>query len=107
MKTTKAVVTVLVTVILVAAVSIGAYKLNWWLKEDSVNRTSQINQDSYGRQNALVEQILDDIKDAETLGIPAGQRIAIVDQICDSAAKLNNTIPLPNSAQNFIYLECA
>jgi len=93
-------------ILVVVLVAVGGYQLHWWLRGQEVNRSAQINQQGYGRQNALVEQILDDIKDAETLGIPAGQRIAIISQICDSAGKLTGSIELPFAAQQFINQEC-
>lgn len=83
-----------------------AGNLGWWIKGASVNKNARIQQDSYGRQNALVEQIYDDIKDAETVGIPAGQRIAIVSQICDSVGKLTGSIQLSASATAFVAKEC-
>lgn len=97
---------VLFAIVVVALVIVGGYQLGWWLKKDAVNRNAKINQDTYGRQNALVEQILDDIKDAETPGIPAGQRIAIVGQICDSANKLTGSIKLTGNAAAFVAREC-
>lgn len=92
--------------ILAIALVVGLFFLGFWIKSYSTNRDAQILQQTYGRQNALVEQILDDIKDANTPAIPAGQRIAIVDQICDAAAKLTGSIALPQSAQTFIFTEC-
>lgn len=78
----------------------------WWLRGDAVNRNAQIRQDTYGRQNALVEQILDDIREVENPNVPPNQRAAVIDQICDSAAKLTGSIELPNNARNFINGEC-
>ncbi len=97
---------VLLAIVLIAAVIVGGYQLGWWLKKDAVNRNAKINQDTYGRQNALVEQILDDIKDAETAGIPPQQRVAIIGQICDSANKLTGSIQLTGNAANFVAREC-
>jgi hypothetical protein len=97
---------ILLAVIVAVAVIIGGYQLGWWLEKDSVNRRARINQDSYNRQNALVEQVLDDISEAQDPNLPAAQRAAIVDQVCDSAAKLTGSIELPLSAQNFINQEC-
>lgn len=91
---------------LTAGLAVGGYQLHWWLRDQSVNRTAEINQDSYGRQNALVEQILDDVKEAQDPAIPAAQRIAIVDQICNSATKLTGVIALPQNALTLIAQEC-
>ena len=61
MKTSSAVAIGVGAIVLTAGIAVGGYQLNWWLRDQAVNRTAEINQDSYGRQNALVEQILDDI----------------------------------------------
>jgi hypothetical protein len=100
------VLSVIVGLLLIVGITIGGYQLNWWLREDAVNRTSEINQDSYARQDALTSQVLDDIAEAQDPAIPDAQRIAIIDQICDSAAKLTGAIALPNSANQFIAKEC-
>ena len=97
---------VILGLILVGVLVVGLFLGGWWLKEYGVNRNAQILQDTYGRQNALVEQILDDIAEAEG-NIPANQRVAIVDLVCDSAAKLTSTIELPFSAQQFIQENCS
>lgn len=105
MKTFKSVISVILITFFSVAAIIGLFFLGWWLKEYAVNRNAEINQDTFGRQNALVEQILDDIGEAEG-NIPPNQRIAIVDGICDSAAKLTGTIELPFNAQRFIQENC-
>jgi hypothetical protein len=92
--------------VLSLAVIIGLFFLGWWIKEYAVNRNAEIRQDSYGRQNALVEQILDDIAEAES-NIPPAQRVAIIDGICDSEAKLTGSIELPTNAQRFIQENCS
>ena len=103
LKTTLAVVGIAVTVALVA---VGIYLGSWWVMRDSTNRDAGIRQDSYGRQSALVEAILDDIREADAPATPQAQRVAIVTIICDNAAKLTGSIELPYSAQNFINKEC-
>lgn len=91
---------------IIVVLIVGLFFGGWWLKEYGVNRNAEILQDTYGRQNALIEQILDDIGEAEG-NIPPNQRIAVVDQICDSAAKLTSTIALPYNAQQFIQENCS
>ncbi len=91
---------------LVVLIAVGGWQGGWWLQKASTDRNARIQQDTYGRQNALVEQILDDIKDAETVGIPPAQRKAIVGQVCDSAAKLTGSIQLSTNAQAFVAREC-
>lgn len=90
----------------VVAICVVGYLGYWWLRGNSTTREAQVQQNTYGRQNALVEQVLDDIRDAETVGIPPAQRVAIVDQVCDAAAKLTGSIALPAHAAAFIAQEC-
>ncbi len=88
------------------ALSVGIYLGSWWLREDSTDRNAQILQNTYGRQNALVEQILDDIEEANEPNIPDSQREALVDIVCDSYSKLTGSIQLPRYASSFIAQEC-
>jgi hypothetical protein len=104
-RTLGKVASVVLGVILVGILVVGLFFGGWWIKEYGVNRNAQIFQDGYGRQNALVEQILDDIGEAEG-NIPANQRVAVIDGICDSAAKLTGSIQLPYNAQRFIQENC-
>lgn len=96
----------LLALVVVVAVVIAAYFGIWWLRRDVTDREARVQQQTYGRQNALVEQILDDVEEALDPDIPANQRAALTDIICDSAAKLTGSIQLPNFAQNFISEEC-
>ena len=106
MKVLVASVASVLVAVLIVVIGVGGYLGGWWLREDAVNRTAQINNDSYNRQNALVEQILDDITEAQDPSIVSGQRIAIVSQICDSAGKLTGAISLSFSTEQFISEEC-
>lgn len=95
------------TLLLVVLLGVGAYLGGWWLQEDSVNRNAVITNNGYNRQTALVSSILDDIKEVEGPNVPAAQRRAIIDQICDNAAQLTGTATLGYNAQNFINTECS
>lgn len=106
MSKTGIVFSVIGGLVVIVALTIGGWQLGWWLKDETVNRNAQILQDSYGRQNALVEQTLDDIREVEAGNLPPQQVIAITAQICDSAAKLTGTIQLPPSAASFVAREC-
>lgn len=97
---------VVAALVLVVVIVIGGYQLGWWLKGNAVNRNAVIQQDSYGRQNALIEQVYNGIKEAETPAIPAGQRTAIISQVCDAAGKLTGSIQLTTSAAAFVQREC-
>ena len=106
MSKVKTTLTTVLAIVIIVVISVNGYQLSWWLKTDSVNRTSRINQNSYGRQNALTEQILDDIREVEGPNVPEAQKKAITAQICDSAAKLNNSIDLGANAEAFIARNC-
>lgn len=90
----------------VVGLAVGGWFLYWTLHRSGVNREAEIQQGTYGRQNALVEQIIDDIVEAQDDALPANQRAAIVDRICDSAAKLNHSIDLPAGVDEFLHKEC-
>jgi len=103
LKTTLAVIGIVVTVVVVA---VGIYLGSWWLVRDTTNRDAEVRQQTYGRQNALVEAILDDIREAEAPATPPEQRVAIVNIVCDNAGTLTGSIELPRHAQTFINQEC-
>lgn len=94
-------------VLLGMALLVGLYLGGWWLIRENTDRSAQVLQQTYGRQNALVEQILDDIGEATGPNLPPAQRVALVDIICDSAAKLTGSIQLPSNAETFIAKECS
>lgn len=98
--------TAVAVALIIVVVCVGGYLGIWWITKDSTNRQAEINQNSYQRQNALVEQILDDIDEAESPSVPDNQRLALIDIICDSAAKLTGSIELPRYAQTFVNQEC-
>jgi hypothetical protein len=108
-------VAVVVVALLTAGLSIGAWQLGWFVEEKNTERRGRIDQETYQRQNALVEAMLDDVREVRSIDISAAeapspqldaQRTAIVSQICDSAAKLNGTIDLDVSTQAFVTVEC-
>lgn len=97
---------VLLAVTLVIVAIVGIYLGFWWLRHDTTDRGARVQQRTYGRQNALVEQILDDIREADAPATPPQQRAAIIDIVCDSYDKLTGSIQLPPHAQSFIIKEC-
>ena len=106
MSKTSIVLSSIIGVMLLGIIVVGGWQLGWWLKSETVNRNAVILQDSYGRQNALVEQVLDDVREVEAGNLPPQQVIAITSQICDSAAKLTGSIQLPPSAASFVARAC-
>ena len=103
MRTITAVAT---AIALVVGLAIGGWQLGWWMQAESVNRTAQISQDSYGRQNALTEAVLRGINQLEDPNLPSVQRTALVNEVCFNAARLTGAIQLPQSATTFIAQEC-
>lgn len=97
----------LLTLCLVVGLAVGGWKLHWWMAEESTDLSARINQTTYQRQNALVEQIIDDVREASDPALPPAQRTAIVAQICDSASKLTGSIPLTGSTATFVAKECS
>jgi hypothetical protein len=97
---------IILVIFLSILIAVGLFFLGFAIKKYTTDRNAQILQNTYGRQNALVEQILDDISEAEG-EIPDNQRIAIIDGICDSAAKLTGSIQLPFNAQQFVQENCS
>lgn len=97
---------VVLGVILVVAFTIGAYKLSWWVEEDTTNRQAEINDKSYNRQLAIVDQIQDDVAEVQQGGLPEGQVKAIVDQICQNADRLTGRVALGPNAERFVQREC-
>lgn len=95
-----------VGVVVVVALAIAGWQLNWFVKSKDVNRNAQILNNSYGRQTALVDAINKELVDAQTPGLPDGQRKAIVAQLCDNAGHLTGTITLSLVAREFIAKEC-
>lgn len=106
MKTTTKVMLGITIIITTVAVLIGGWHLNWWMKDQSTNKTAVIYQDSYGRQNALIEAILQEATDATDPNIPQAQRTAIITEMCFNAAKLTGAIALPFNVQTLINQEC-
>jgi hypothetical protein len=102
----KTVLGVIAALAATAVLAVGGYQAGWWLQKDAVNRTAKINAGSYNRQAALVDEVLNGIRDALGDGIPAQQRTAIVAQVCNAAAKLTDTSQLPAGAVLFIGKEC-
>lgn len=103
----------------VAAVLVGLWFGGWWLREDSVNRTSEINNDSYARQNSLAEQVIDLHSEIADLDVRAAgdltdeqkeligtQRAALVTNLCDAYDQTTGTTTIPSDIHAFAAQEC-
>jgi hypothetical protein len=108
----------LLSVVALVLITVGGYLGGWWLKEDSTNRNTEIQDSSYGRQTALVDEVLDSANEVARIDVAIAsadtatqeaylsQRAAIVLTMCDSAAKLTGKVPLSASAESLIFQEC-
>jgi hypothetical protein len=110
---------VLLLAALAAAVLVGLYQGGWWLREDGVNRTSRINNDSYARQEALADEIIDLHTQVADLEVTAAgdvtaeqktliltQRTALVRNLCASYDQSTGTTTLPTDIHSFAAQEC-
>jgi hypothetical protein len=102
-----------------AAVIAGLWFGGWWLREESVNRTSEINNDSYARQTALAEEVIDlhsqiadldvraagDLTDGQKTLIGT-QRAALVTNLCGAYDQTTDTVTIPSDIHAFAAQEC-
>lgn len=109
----------ILAVLLVGGFLVASYLGGWWLREDAVNRTSQINNDSYARQSALAEEVIDlhtqvadldvrlagDVTDSQATLINT-QRAALVVNLCETYDQTTGTTTLPNDIHSFAAQEC-
>lgn len=119
MSTPTRVLVALAGVVLAVAVAIGGWQLGWWMNEESVNRTARISNDSYARQSALVDDVLDKHRTAldidvqittatpEQASVLRAQRIAVVAQLCDSFGQIKTAVTVPTSVAAFASQECS
>jgi hypothetical protein len=102
-----------------AAVLAALWFGGWWLREESVNRSSEINNDSYARQTALVEEVIDlhtqiadlDVKAAgdvtdEQKTLILTQRAALVTNLCSAYDQTTDTVTIPSDIHAFAAQEC-
>ncbi len=95
-----------------AILAVAAWQLGWFVEAKNTDRRTQVNDLSQGRQQALTSKVLRDIRTVRDIDTQeqteavAAQRVAIVDDICDSAGLLSGSVTLPTSAQDFINQEC-
>lgn len=92
-------------ILLLGGIAVGGYQLNWWLKEESVNRTAEIRRDSFDRQETLRDELIDQADDLAGLDVQLanptitddqstalnGQREAMRRQLCSLAADITGS----------------
>lgn len=109
----------ILAVVVGAGVLAGLWLGGWWLREQSVNRNSEINNDSYARQMALSEQIIDLYPQITDLDVRAAgdvtdeqktliltQRAALVTNLCAAYDQTTGTVTLPSDIHAFAAKEC-
>lgn len=121
MKTVGKGCAVIVGVILIIALAVGVgfagREFNWWLRKDNTDRQTKINDQSYSRQTALKDTVMNDAKEISRIDVALtqpgantvalnGQRKAIVSDMCDAAGSLTGKVKLSVSAQTLITQEC-
>lgn len=103
---------VIVGFVVVAALSVAAWQIGWKVEEKNVDRRTEIGNDSLGRQQALTDQVLNEISTIRDIDTQQqtpeviAQREAIVEQMCSNASKLTGRITMAPTAQSFITTEC-
>lgn len=104
---------------IVALILVGLFFGGWWLREYAVNRSSEINNDSYARQTALAEEIIDLHKQITDLDVRAAgdvtekqkvligtQRAALVNNLCSAYDQTTGTVTIPPDILSFATKEC-
>lgn len=105
--------------LLVVAALVGLYFLGWFLKEQAVNRTTAINNDSLARQSALVNEVTDLHTQITDLDVTlAGEltgsqknavltnRAALVNNLCDRYGQMTDKVTISPSIDAFASKEC-
>lgn len=99
----------LAAAVAVVVLLIGGWQLYWKLHRSSVNREAAINQTSYNRQTALVDDINREFQAINVPGITDGQRKAYTNQLCDDWVRLTPTFQANTSQtiHTFVTQECS
>lgn len=106
MRATKATLAIILAIIVVVALSIGAWQLNWFVAAKNTDKTTQIIDASLGHQDALRTKILENIRQVTGPGVPDVQKTQINGEICDAAGQLTGKVKLPQAAITYIAQEC-
>lgn len=115
---TQTLLLILGGLLFVGVVTTAGYLGGWWLREDVVQRTAEIREDTFARQTALQDEILGlhgditkidvqmtDANEDQRKALKA-QRRALVTKICDAEARLNEGTNLPTDVEQFLEEEC-
>jgi len=109
---------VLLFVILLIAILVGGYLGGWWLREDRVQRTAEIDETTFARQTALQNEVLDLNRDIRNIDVqlntateqqrPAlvAQRQATVNRFCDAHGRMTGSVTIPDNVAATASQEC-
>lgn len=105
-------------VVVIGAIVLGGWLAGWWFKAENTKREGQVYDQSYGRQQALRDNVGKNIAlvyeitaqmDAspDTTDTLRAQRKATVGMVCSDAAKLNDTTLLDKDQIKFVDDNCS
>lgn len=115
MSTPSKILAAILTIVVVVALSVAAYQLGWWLQEDSVNRTTAIDQNSLSVQETA-RTVVSDVAaqvaeiEAEVLENPANaaalraQAEAVATRGCDRVEVIRG--PVSSNIADFAFTYC-
>lgn len=115
----KSIAIAVIATLAVAALLIGIWHLGWFVEERNVDRRAGINNQSYARQSALQEEVLDKYRTVTDIDVQlaqaseddraalAAQRAAVVDQFCDAYNQLTDSAVVSDRVQSFATQECS
>lgn len=102
--------------ILVLVIGIVGWQVGWWFTQQNTNRQDKVTRSSFGYQETFREQVTKNIGDVNDITVQiAGtkgaqqkaleaQRFAVLTQLCDSANKVTNGLPIAQEA--FVQANC-
>lgn len=116
----KEVGAVIATIILVVLVCVGGWFLYWKIAKAENDNNSEIYNNSYQRQTALVDEINRNISDVKSIDVQisyasgdpelskrlSAQRAAVVTSVCNNIGKLSGTVTESNEIRLFASKEC-
>lgn len=113
---TGLVMTILAVVIL-GGIVLGGWAAGWWFKEQNTQRQDQVYDQSYGRQQALKDNITKNIalvneitvqiaQSPDAADVLSAQRKSVVGMVCADAVKISKSNPLDPEQGKFVDDNC-